>query len=44
MKSALLALHLSKFCTEAITHIPQIIIYMVGEKEMEHQGEKSKLW
>ena len=36
----LLALHLLKSCTEAITHVPQIISYTVKEKGMKHEGEQ----
>ena len=36
----LLALHLPKSCTEAITHLPQIITHVVVEKGMEHKGEQ----
>ena len=36
----LLAQHLLKFYTEAITLVPQIFTYMAVEKGMEHKGEK----
>ena len=35
----LLALHLPKSCTKAVTRVPQIITYVAVEKGMEHKGE-----
>ena len=39
-EAPLLALHLPKSHTEAITHVPQIITYAVKEKGMEYKGEQ----
>jgi len=36
----LLALHLPKSHTEAITSVPQIVTYTVREKGMEYKGEQ----
>jgi len=36
----LLALNLLKSCTEIIMYVPQIVIYAVVDKEMEHKGEQ----
>jgi len=41
MKYPLLALHLPKSHTEAITRVLQIVTYVVREKGMEYKG---KLW
>ena len=40
-EAPLLALHLPKSHTKAITHVPQIVTYVVREKGMEYKGE---LW
>jgi len=39
----LLALHLPKFYTEAITHVPQTFTYAIVEKGLEHKEEQGKL-
>jgi len=36
----LLAWHLPKSHTEAVTHLPQIITCMVDKKGIEHKGEQ----
>jgi len=36
----LLALQLSKFFTEAIKHVPQMVTYAVVEKEMQYKWEQ----
>ena len=40
VKMFLLALHLPKYRTEAITHILQIVTYPVGQKGMEYRVEQ----
>ena len=40
LQAPLLALHLHKSHTEAITRVPQIVTYMVREKGMEYKGEQ----
>ena len=40
LQAPLLALHLPKFHTEAITRVPQIVTYAVKEKGMEYKGEQ----
>jgi len=45
LKSLLLALHLPKSHTEAITRVPQIVTYAVREKGMEYKKKnKAELW
>ena len=36
----LIALHLHKFCIEALTHVPQIVTYAAMEKGIEHEEEQ----
>ena len=40
LQAPLLALHLSKSHTKAITHVPQIVTYAVRDKGMEYKGEQ----
>ena len=40
LQVTLLALHLPKFHTKAITRAPQIVTYMVREKGMEYKREQ----
>ena len=44
LQAPLLALHLPKSHTEAITRVPQIVTYVVREKGMEYEGKQGELW
>ena len=44
VKMPLLALHLHKSRTKAITRVPLIVTYTEGKKEYSTKENKSKLW